>query len=290
VVRALVERGAKVVAQVREPGRFTAACAAGAEVRAQDLAVPGSARELVARIRPEVVFNLAGYGVAKGERDATGYRRMNTELVEELASALGERGARTERPGSILVHLGSALEYGTSPALDERAQPRPSDPYGHTKAAATAALARCRTEVASVVARAFTVFGPGERPGRLVPTLLAARAGTGRIPLSAGTQRRDFVYVEDVARANVLAAAADDSGLANIATGVETSVDEIYRHLSEATGFREDPVYEPPRTGDVYRIALDIRRAEEWLGWVPDIALSDGLRRTVEWFRRGRAA
>jgi nucleoside-diphosphate-sugar epimerase len=285
---------------VREPGRLAAAFAEGAEVHALDLSEAGSARELVARVRPEVVFNLAGYGVAKGERDATGYRRMNTELVEELASALGGRG---ERPGLRLVHLGSALEYGTSPALDERAEPRPSEPYGRTKAAATAALARRRSEVASVVARAFTVFGPGERPGRLVPTLLAARGGTGRIPLSGGTQRRDFVYVEDVARALAELGELDaeslragrypfDAPCLNLASGALTPVREFVLALAEELGIARERLGFgdlPPLPEEMHHPPVPVERLRAALGWSPSPDPRDGLRKMAARLGQGLA-
>src|SRR2546428_9857374 len=106
-----------------------------------------------------------------------------------------------------------------------------------------------------------------------------------------GKQTRDFVYVEDVARANLLATDATTSDLANISTGVETSVNDIFHHLAEATGFRGAPIYAAARPGEVYRISLNPSRAKQWLGWTPHTRLTEGLQKTVDWFRqRGTAA
>lgn len=110
----------------------------------------------------------------------------------------------------------------------------------------------------------------------------------GRSPeiFGGGEQTRDFVYVEHVARANLLATLVSGSDLGDLSTGIETSVNEVYRHLAQHAGYRGTPAYAPARAGEVHRIALDPARAREWLGWTPATPLVEGLRRTVEWFRR----
>ncbi|TMI77238.1 MAG: NAD-dependent epimerase/dehydratase family protein [Bacillati bacterium ANGP1] len=84
-----------------------------------------------------------------------------------------------------------------------------------------------------------------------------------------GKQTRDFVYVEDVARANLLATTAPTSDMANIGTGTETAINDLYRHLAQLTGFGAQPVYASKRPGEVDRIALDPTRAARWLQWKP---------------------
>src|SRR2546427_12527135 len=101
-----------------------------------------------------------------------------------------------------------------------------------------------------------------------------------------GKQTQDFVYVEDVARANLLAMDAAASDLANIGTGVEMSVNDIFRHLAKLTGFRGAPIYAAARPGEVYRIALNPSQAKQWLGWTPHTRLRGGVQKTEDLFWR----
>jgi UDP-glucose 4-epimerase len=140
-----------------------------------------------------------------------------------------------------------------------------------------------------VVLRYSNVYGPRQDPhGEAGVVAIFTRAMLeGRVPtiFGDGTQTRDFIYVGDVARASVLASAAAGSGAANISTGAETSVNEIYRSLAELTGLGAPAVHGPAREGEVYRTALDPALAARWLGWSPVGPRAEGLRRTVEWFR-----
>jgi UDP-glucose 4-epimerase len=101
-----------------------------------------------------------------------------------------------------------------------------------------------------------------------------------------GEQRKDYLYVGDVARANALALNDANGEILNIGTGRGTSVNEIFHALQAATGDATEPVYGPPRPGDVRMFWLDYSRAEAALGWRPEVSFVDGLRRTVESLRR----
>lgn len=289
VVRELVARGASVTAQVRDPARMPRWYAAGAELLVADLARMQSGTELVRQAAPDLVFNLAGYGVAKDERDEGLYQRLNALLVIELLFALRKEGAW---PGARLIQAGSALEYGLARSLDELAAPRPLESYGKTKLTATAAIRDCAT-VPSVVARPFTVFGPGERPGRLVPTLLAARATGQRIPLSSGQQRRDFVYVEDVARALVDLAELPgetlrsgrypfDAPCLNLASGALTPVREFVLALADELGLARERMGFgdlPPLLEEMHHPPVPVERLQAALGWCPSPDPRAGIRR-----------
>jgi nucleoside-diphosphate-sugar epimerase len=280
------------MAQVRDPARLPAAFAGGAEVLVADLAAPKSGTELLRRSAPDIVFNLAGYGVAKDERDPLLYQRLNTLLVLELL--FGLRGA-SSFGGPRLVHVGSALEYGEARTLDEQTSTRPTEPYGKSKSTATAAIADLRGQVPSIVARPFTVFGPGERPGRLVPTLLAARATTERIPLSSGHQKRDFVYVEDVARALVQLAELPgatltdgrypfDAPCLNLASGALTPVREFVLALADELGVARARLGFgdlPPLLEEMHHPPVPVERLAAALGWKPSADPRAGIRRLV---------
>jgi UDP-glucose 4-epimerase len=300
VVRECVQRGAQVVAQVRDPARLGGVFREGVEVVTGDLGATKAGTELVRRVTPDVVFNLAGYGVAKDERDAERTQRLNTLLVLELLFAL--RGS-TAWPGAQLVHVGSALEYGAARTLDEATVPRPTEPYGRSKSTATAAIADMRASVAGVVGRAFTVYGLGERPGRLVPTLLAARTGAERIPLSSGHQRRDFVYVEDVARALADLSECEgavlcsgrypfDAPCLNLASGVLTPVREFVFAFADVFGIARARLGFgdlPPLLEEMHHPPVPIERLKDALGWSPSADPRPGLQRMAERLRAGFA-
>jgi UDP-glucose 4-epimerase len=99
-----------------------------------------------------------------------------------------------------------------------------------------------------------------------------------------GTQQRDFVYVEDVAAANVAALGSEQSGPVNIGTGVSLSIRTIVEMLCQLYGSDDAWEFGPARGGEVRRTCLDPARAREWLGWTPSIAADEGLGRTKQYF------
>jgi UDP-glucose 4-epimerase len=102
-----------------------------------------------------------------------------------------------------------------------------------------------------------------------------------------GEQTRDFIFVEDVVRANILAMESRASGVFNIAGGRRISLNELAAILSEITGIHRQPLYEPPRPGDVRDSLADISRARDAFGFSPDCTLDEGLQKTVAWFKDG---
>jgi len=166
-----------------------------------DLVHPEAVRELLQQHRPVVTFNLAGYGVDRSERDESPAYQVNAHLVTALCKAVAER-RDPDWPGQDLVHVGSALEYGTIRGdLREDSIPRPTTLYGRSKLAGTRALTSCCTSygIKGLTARLFTVYGPGEHLGRLLPLLLETARTGHTLELTGGLQRRDFTFVRDVA-------------------------------------------------------------------------------------------
>lgn len=98
-----------------------------------------------------------------------------------------------------------------------------------------------------------------------------------------GLQERDFVYVGDVARSNLLALDRGSRAIVNLGSNAGTSVYEIFSELAAIIGYDLEPAYAPARLGEVYRIFLTGDRASAELGWTPQVELDDGMRRTVEW-------
>lgn len=295
VARTLSQAGARVIAPVRNPEAAAAILdqwQARAELIRADLtdldALPG----LIERTNPDITFNLAGYGVDRSERDDLLFRRINAELPEALVRVLAAREGTW--PGYRLVHTGSALEYGeVGGRLEESGPVNPTTPYGMTKLQGTLAVERgaLATEFRAVTARLFTVYGAGEHDGRLVPTLVAAAQQGNEIPLSAGTQRRDFTYVEDVTEGLLrlgAAAGAPPGWTLNLATGTLLTVREFCLVAARVLRLREGQLRFgalPTRPEEMAHEVVTTARCLELLGWKPSTPPEAGLRATEQFLR-----
>ncbi len=292
VARALVDGGARVCAVVRDRelaervlGRF----GFESEIEVLDLGHFADVSRLIARVRPEIIFNLAGYGVDPAEVDSEAACRINAGLLEVLCEALAAFPSR-DWPGQVLVHAGSAAEYGTIGGdLSEISTPRPTSLYGKSKLSGTLLMARCaeRLGLGAIVARLFTVYGPGENPHRLLPSLLEAARTGEPLALTAGRQQRDFTYVADVAEGLLrLGLAKSGSGeVINLATGRLTSVREFTEVAARILGIGRDRLRTgalPTRPDEMSHDRVTTARLRELVSWFPPNGIEEGIRRTVE--------
>src|SRR5207244_1150520 len=162
---------------------------------------------------------------------------------------------------------------------------RPASPYGVSKTAAERYL-DCwagLTGGRALTVRLANVFGPRQDPAGEagVVAIFASRllGGDRCLVNGDGEQTRDYVYVHDVADAVARAVASPDAvGVANIGTGAETTVNEIYRHLAQLTGVTAPAAHGPARPGEQRRSVLDSTRAKTLLGWSATTPLGEGLR------------
>ncbi|MEZ0336370.1 MAG: NAD-dependent epimerase/dehydratase family protein [Gemmatimonadales bacterium] len=181
----------------------------------------------------------------------------------------------------------------------ETAPKLPVSPYGVSKLAGEyylRALGALRG-FEGVAMRYSNVFGPRQDPKSeagvvsiFVSRLLANQSLT---VFGDGKQTRDYVFVKDVARANVLASTAKmpngtdlDGPALNIATAVQTNVLELAEKVSEVMGKKADLEFAPPRPGELFRSSLDIGKAKRVLGWAPEHGFDDGLPELVSWFEK----
>ena len=246
-------------------------------------------RGIFERERPEIVNHHAAHAsVTASVADPAHDADVNVMGTLNLLEIARESGARR----FVFASTGGAI-YGDPERIpaDESHPTRPLAPYGISKMAGEFYVRFYgSSEMSWAILRYSNVYGPRQDPqgeaGVVAIFANAMLAGNRPTIFGDGTQTRDFVYVEDVAKANLLATESEEPGLANIATGVETTVNDVYRHLAASTRFRDPPAYAPARAGEVNRIALDTGKAEEWLGWAAEIPLAEGLQRTVAWFRR----
>lgn len=288
MMRSLARGGAEVHAVARNAsGAERARCLGAAAVRLADLTRSGAVADTVREAAPAVIFNLAGYGVDHGERDRTLMARVNAEVVVDLCAAAARIPGVPGWNGLRVVQAGSALEYGpVSGRISEETEPIPDTDYGRTKLAGSQAVfdAVRTAELPAAVVRLFTVYGPGEHEGRLLPSLLDAARTGGEVNLSSGEQPRDFTYVEDAVagllRAGLIGTAPDRL---NVATGRLTTVRRFAEEAAEILGI---PAHRlrfgrvPQRTGEMFHGVVDTSRARRVLGWVPATSVGDGIRRT----------
>lgn len=181
-------------------------------------------------------------------------------------------------------------EQETYPA-DEGHPLRPVSPYGVSKAASELYLGYYFREkkLPYVALRYSNVYGPRQDPqgeaGVVAIFTDRCLAGQPCIIYGDGKQTRDYVYVGDVARANVLALETDFIGAVNIGTGVETDVLQLHATVARAAGSAIPPRFAPARPGEQRRSSIDPALARRMLGWKPEVALQEGIARTVEHFR-----
>ena len=188
------------------------------------------------------------------------------------------------------MYLGSGEVYGPAEVPFREAQaPDPRSEYARAKLRGEAALAAAAAPagVTLTVLRLAVVYGPGQGGAMLLPSLLASLRAGRRIPMTRGEQTRDFVHGDDVATA-VLAALAPGApgGLYNVGSSVETRVADAATQLARAVGGEAAVALLglgdlPYREGEQMRYLLDGARARAALGFVPRVALADGLARLV---------
>lgn len=197
----------------------------------------------------------------------------------------------------IYASSGGAI-YGEPQTLpcNEEHSVKPLSPYGATKAAVEMFLPiyreLCGLEYTTL--RYANVYGPRQDPhgeagviAVFAGKMLRAEQATIN---GSGEQERDFVYVEDIARANLICLKGGNGEAYNIGSGKGTSINAIFGHLSKLTDSMMEPRYGPPKDGEVFKIYLDVDKARRQLGWEAGVSLDEGLARTVDHLKAGLEA
>ncbi len=251
--------------------------------------------DVFAAERPEVLnHHAAQIDVRRSVEDPAHDAAVNVVGSLNLLGCARRFGVRTV----VYASSGGAV-YGDTPVLPtpEEHPTRPASPYGVSKLTVEYYLAcwEALYGVRWVALRYANVYGPRQNPmGEAgVIAIFAHRLRRGE-PVTIhgdGLQTRDYVYVDDVAAANVAALERGEaSGPINIGTGRRTTVVELYRILRGELGGAEAPHHGPPKAGEQRDSALDAARARERLGWTPRVGLEEGLRRTAAYFRAADAS
>ena len=262
---------------------------AGADVRALtretgDVTNLDVLRAAMASARPDVVFHLAAYGTTSTPRDVARMRAVNVGGAENLWAALDVTDAR-------LVQTGSCAEYAPKDGALSEADPCvPDSEYAkslHMAVEFSLDQAR-RSGRELVVLRPFGPYGPGDRPERLIPFVIAGLLGGGRVGVTAGHQQRDFSYITDHVEAFCLAAAVpltDTGRVYNVGSGCPISVRALVEKITALVGgdaaSRIDFGTVAPRPDDRADRYADIGAATRELGFLPSVSLDEGLRLTI---------
>lgn len=187
------------------------------------------------------------------------------------------------RTGDARVVLASSYVYGTSPPVpaSEHHEAQAHSPYAESRLTAEAICRKYHRDfgVAVDVLRVFNAYGPGQPGAFLVPTIVSG-AVSGRIALADPAPRRDFVHVDDVARAFALAAGRSSSGfdVFNVGSGESRSVDAVARTAARLAGGAVEIVYSGAiRAHEIHDARADIAKAARVLAWRPAIAFESGL-------------
>ena len=235
-------------------------------------------------IDADVVFHLA----AQADVGTSVERPIFDAEVNVLGTLNVLEAARGTGAAVVFTSTGGAIYGDVERPATEDAPLRPVSPYGMAKLAAEGYVAGwSRTHaLETTVLRLANVYGPRQSAaleGGVVAIFLERMAdGRETTIFGDGEQSRDFVYVEDVVRA-LLAAAARGKGIFNVGTGVETTVNRLHELCRMVAGAEDEPEHGPPRTGDARRSVLDASYAAQELGWRAETSLEDGLRMTWEW-------
>ncbi|GCE05644.1 NAD-dependent epimerase/dehydratase family protein [Dictyobacter aurantiacus] len=239
--------------------------------------------------RPEIVnHHAAQHSVAISTKNPQLDARVNVLGLLNVLTQTQRIGARK------VIFASSGATYGTPARLpiDEDTPQRPESPYGITKMVAEYYL-RYWHEAQGLnftALRYGNVYGPRQDPnGEAGVISIFARRFLNHEGVRIdwdGEQRKDYVFVGDVARANVQALQRGDNEIFCIGSGRAVSVNEIYQILSNLTGFEAPITKAPKRPGDIYQAVFNASKAERLLAWKPSVTFEEGVKATVDFFRQ----
>ena len=246
------------------------------------------AARAIADFKPDALLHLASKGgVQVAARDPAGHMRRSVASSVGVYDAAIKAGARR-----IVTASSGGTIYGDAKSLPARETfpAQPLSAYGAGKRSEEVyleALGR-RSGVSTLALRYGNVYGPRQdgtgEAGVIAITCTRLLSGQQPRIFGDGLQTRDFVFVGDIAAANVLALQSRRNGALNVGTGKETSVAEVVNTIVAASGRESAIEMASAKESEVRRVCLDPRRAGTWIRWHPRIDVHDGLHETWTWF------
>jgi UDP-glucose 4-epimerase len=246
-------------------------------------------RSFFASSAVDVVFDLATIPLPSSLEQPHWSSRVIFDLALNVCELCREGAFAT------LIHCSSSEAYGSAQyvPMDEEHPLKTETPYAAAKAAAALLVdSYARTfGIDAAIGRPFNNYGPRQN-GRdfsgIIPRLIKGiMQETTPVIFGDGLQTRDYIYVTDTARGliELYRNEAARGETVNLASGAETSVLQIVSDVSRLMDWTEEPVFGPPRPGDVRRHCAGVARARELLGFEPRVLWDEGITRTVRWYR-----
>ncbi len=254
-----------------------------------DITDEAALQSIFDEVRPEVVSHQAAQAsVAISTKSPQYDASVNVLGLLNVLTQCTRVGTRK------VVFASSGATYGTPETLpiNEESPQRPESPYGITKMVAEYYLRywQAANGLTYTALRYGNVYGPRQDPkgeAGVIAIFINRFLNHESVRIDwDGEQQKDYVFVEDVARANVLAMEHGDNDIFCIATGRGASVNELYNTLAKITGYKPEIVRAPKRPGDIYLSYFDCSKAKRVLGWQPQVTLEEGIARTVEFFKQ----
>ncbi|MBT8366569.1 MAG: NAD-dependent epimerase/dehydratase family protein [Deltaproteobacteria bacterium] len=246
---------------------------------------------LAAAEKCDVIFHLA----AVVSVPQTVENPVETAAVNDMGSLLVFETARRQKVKRVVFSSSCAI-YGDDPRLPKREDmsPKPMSPYAVQKLTAeyNASVFYDLYGIETVVLRYFNVYGPRQNPaspysGVISIFMTKALLNEAAFIYGDGQQSRDFIYVADVVKANLLAATAQSAcgQVINIGSGRAVRINDLWQTICAISGRNITPAYEPKRPGDISESLADIERARALLNFNCEVPLETGLKSTFEWYR-----
>ncbi len=246
-------------------------------------------RQLIVRDKVEVLnHHAAQMDVRRSVADPMFDARVNILGMLNLLEGAREAGVK-----KIIFSSSGGTVYGeqeTFPATEDHPT-HPICPYGVSKRTGEHYLYFYNVEyrMPYIALRYANIYGPRQDPhgeaGVVAIFALKLLAGEQPVVNGDGKQTRDYVFVGDVARANLAALQTEYTGPINIGTAIETDVNQLFGHLRQLTGSSAPETHGPAKAGEQRRSVLAWDRARQLLGWQPEMNIEEGLHRTIEYFR-----
>ncbi len=239
-------------------------------------------RSVMDKYKMHAVFHLAGI-IKKDGSDESFSASMDVNFHGTL-NLLNRIGKETQR----FVFVSTSEGYIGSAPFSEEGRRLPLSPYSASKMLAETACMFyfCVRKVPVTIVRPFIVYGPGQGKGMLIQDAITSMLEGKPLKTTKGEQTRDFVYIDDVIDALILASSRKEAvgQTYNVCIGKETKIKDVLFKIASLTGGRSEPVL-PYRENEVFSHFGDNSKLRS-LRWEPRISLEEGLKRTVEWYKK----
>jgi len=247
-------------------------------------------RRVFEKEEPETVFHLAAQiNVRKSEEDPF----MDTDININGSINVIRNFLNVEKRGKFVFASTGGVIYGETDILPtpETVEPFPLCPYGISKLTVEKYLVYFSAfyNLRFTVLRYGNVYGPRQNAYAEagVIAIFSANVLENKPPtiFGDGEQTRDFIYIEDVLKANMTMLDNDVQGVFNVGTGVETSVNRIFEHIKAASGKDIRKVHSSPRKGEISRSCISHEKITRVTGWKPGVEIGTGIKKTFDWFK-----